>query len=574
MKFITTLPIARGTLHCLAALLAATSLAACGGDDRAEIRSTHLGTVIGSDDSQGSGTLSWKGIPYAKAPVGALRWRAPQDPEPWGDNAREAQRFGHACAQNGRIFGPGSNNTYDSTIGTTLNTVVGHEDCLTLNIWRPADGGAALPVIVFVYGGSNISGYSADPVYDGAALARRANAVVVTLNYRLGIFGFFNQAQLKTGNDAANDSGNFALLDIQQALRFVKRNAGAFGGNPDNITLMGQSAGAINVYALMTAPSSAGLFHKAVPLSGGISLSSNLAPGSIPTINPSSAYAAQSGAVLAQLLVADGRVPDLASAPAWIAGRPAAEVADYLRSKSAATLWAAVLARNVNSSGPIPDGSFLPFDPIGAMAAGSYQRMPVLAGMTGEEGKLFARLLPLLGGPSGFRVPDAEMFALMANFTSGAGTPTLQDILDPFYLPVSTAGTGYNARTAMLAGAFLGRARDNVLNTLATRQADVWYYQFNWAQEPAPWNDVYGAAHAFDLPFVFGNFGPSLFGRVIASDANRAGRLALSQAMMDSVGAFARTGDPNHGGLGATWERWPRQLWFDATTSSTAITTR
>lgn len=575
MDFITGLSTGRVARCVLAGLLAGLGLAASGGDTEPTARRvTHLGVIVGTDDSQGSGTLSWKGIPFAKPPVGMLRWRAPQEPDAWGGDARESRRFGNACVQNGRIFGPGSNNTYDATIGTTLNTAVGNEDCLTLNIWRPADGSAALPVIVFVYGGSNVSGYSADPVYDGAALARRVKAVVVTLNYRLGVFGFFNQAQLKTGSDSANDSGNFALLDVQQALRFVKRNAAAFGGNPDNITLMGQSAGAINVYALMTAPSSAGLFHKAVPLSGGISLASNLPAGSIPTLNPASAYAGQSAALLGHLLVADGLVPDLASAPAWVAARSATEVAEYLRGKSAATILSTVLARGINSSGPVPDGTFLPADPIGAIAAGSYQGMPVLAGMTGEEGKLFARLLPLLGGPSGFRVPDADLFAMLANYSGSAISPTLADILDPFYLPVGTAGTGYNARTATLAGAFLGRARDNVLDTLASRQPEVWYYQFNWAQEPGPWKDVYGSAHAFDLPFVFGNFGPSLFSRAIVSDANRGGRMALSQAMMDSLGVFVRTGNPNHGGLGAMWEPWPKKLLFDATPAALAITTR
>jgi para-nitrobenzyl esterase len=567
---------AKGRLSLAFTAAAALTIAACSsiGEPRPERRSTHLGVVVGSDDSGASGTLSWKGIPYAKPPIGPLRWRAPQEADAWGDNPRITQRFGNACAQNGRIFGPGSNNTYDATIGTTLNTAVGDEDCLTLNIWRPADARKGLPVIAFVYGGSNVSGYSADPVYDGAALARRAGAVVVTLNYRLGVFGFFNLAQLKTGTDAANDSGNFALLDIQQALRFVQRNIDAFGGDPRNVTLMGQSAGAINVYALMTARSSAGLFHKAVPLSGGISLAGNLPAKSIPTLNPASAYAAQGGGLLGHLLVADAVVPDLAAAPAWAASRGAAGVAEYLRGKSAATILGTVLARGLNTSGPIPDGSFLPADPIGAIAAGNYQRVPVLAGMTGEEGKLFARLLPLLGGPSGFRVADADLFNLMARFTPGADAPKLTDIVDAAYLPVTTQGTGYNARTALLAGAFMGRARDNVLNTLAAQQPGVWYYQFNWAQEPAPWNDVYGAAHAFDLPFLFGNFGPSLFGRVIASDANRAGRMALSQAMMDSLGAFARSGDPNHAGLGVSWQPWPKQLIFDASASQLAVSSR
>ena len=113
------------------------------------------------------------------------------------------QTFGNACVQYGRIYGPGSNNTYDQTIATTLNQAVGSEDCLYLNIWRPATGEANLPVIVFIHGGSNVSGYTADPVYDGAALAKAANAVVVTANYRVGIFGWLDLPQLKTGTNAA-----------------------------------------------------------------------------------------------------------------------------------------------------------------------------------------------------------------------------------------------------------------------------------------------------------------------------------------------------------------------------------
>ncbi len=123
---------------------------------------------------------------------------------------RSTQTFGNACVQYGRIYGPGSNNTYDQTIATTLNQAVGSEDCLYLNIWRPATADGNLPVIVFIHGGSDVSGYTADPVYDGAALAKSANAVVVTANYRVGIFGWLNLPQLKDGSSAADDSGNFA----------------------------------------------------------------------------------------------------------------------------------------------------------------------------------------------------------------------------------------------------------------------------------------------------------------------------------------------------------------------------
>lgn len=556
----------RGIFPALA-VTAALALSACGGgsDDpaRLTLKTTNLGDVQGINNAEVDGTYAWKGIPFAKPPVGALRWRAPQAPERW-QGVRDATRFGHACLQMGRIYGPGANNTYDATIATTLNTPVGNEDCLTLNVWRPATEDDKLPVIVFVYGGSNISGYSADPLYDGAALAKKANAVVVTTNYRVGALGFLNLAQLKTG-DAAEDSGNFALLDVVQALRFVKDNAAAFGGDAGNVTLMGQSAGAINVYALMTAPSAGGLFHKAVPLSGGISLASNLPAGRLPVLAPAATYAAQGAGLLAAQLIADGLAADAAAAQAWVAERSVAEVAAYLRGKDGGALLTTVLTKGLGGSGPIPDGQFMPTDPIGAIAAGSYHKVPVLAGMTGNEGKLFAPFLTLFGGPPGFKIGDAERFNLMMGFNPNAPTTlTEADILNPAYVPSSAPETGWTAKTDLLGYLFMTANRDNALDTLITQQPNVWYYQFDWAQEPAPWDTIYGAAHAFDLPFVFGNFGPSLFSNAIGGEANKPGRLALSGAMMNSLAAFARSGNPNHAGLGVNWQPWPARLVFDA----------
>ena len=145
-----------------AGVLMVASLSGCGGSSTPpELRSTSYGQVQGVDDSANSGTYSWKGIPFAKPPVGALRWMAPVEPDPWS-NVLQAKAFGNACIQYGRIYGPGANNKYDATIGTTLNTAVGSEDCLTLNIWRPASGDTNLPVIYFIYGGSDVSGYSAE----------------------------------------------------------------------------------------------------------------------------------------------------------------------------------------------------------------------------------------------------------------------------------------------------------------------------------------------------------------------------------------------------------------------------
>ncbi|WP_395699756.1 carboxylesterase/lipase family protein [Aquabacterium sp.] len=564
----------------------AAALGGCGGNGDAAsptLRDTAYGMVQGSELS--TGTWAWKGLPYAKAPVGALRWKAPVEPDSWNGTIRPATQFGNACVQYGRIYGPGANNTYDATIGTTLNQAVGSEDCLYLNIWRPATGDDKLPVIVFIHGGSNVSGYTADPVYDGATLAKTANAVVVSVNYRLGIFGWLNLPQLKDGSSANDDSGNFATLDTIQALRFINRNIANFGGDPGNVTVTGQSAGAINVYALMTSPlmvnASPKLMHRAVAMSGGISLASNLPPGSLPTLNPATTALAQGNALLQQQLIADGLATDVASANAYIATQTKAQLAAYLRSKSPAALLGTLLGRlaalGLAGSGPIPEGTVLPVDPVASINAGNYLKVPFIASNTRDEAKLFPTFLalsPALGGVSGRLVSDATLFSNHFGYNPNAApTTTVQQWIPTQYLPVTTPVTGFNARTDLLNTIFFIASRNNVMAALKAQQpASVWYYRFDWDEEPAPWNDIYGAAHAFDLPFMFGNFGPSLFSNVANSTANQAGRLALSDAMMKSLGAFARSGDPNTGALGVTWPTWPAQLLFDASATAKAIT--
>lgn len=559
-------------------------LAACSSDSTPppEERSTGFGTIQGNDESATSGTYSWKGVPFAKAPTGALRWAPPVDPDPW-TAPRATKNFGNACVQYGRIYGPGANNTYDATIGTTLNQAVGSEDCLYLNIWRPANDAGSLPVIVFIHGGSNVSGYTADPVYDGATLAKAANAVVVTVNYRVGIFGFLNLPQLKGGTNPSADSGNYAILDQIKALDFVNKNIASFGGNPGSVTVMGQSAGAIDVYALLTSPlminAPTKLMHRAVPLSGGISLATNLPPGSLPTLNTAASALAQGNALLNQALIADGRATDNASAQAYAATQTSAQIATYLRGKDPASLLTILLTRlaplGLSGSGPIPDGAVVPVDPVSAINAGAYLKVPVLAGNTRDEAKLFPTFLalsPALGGVSGRLVNDATLFTnhFGAN-PDAAPTTTIEQWIPAAYLPVATPVTGYTARTDLLNAIFFGVSRDNVLNALKAQQPGVWYYRFDWDKEPAPWNDIYGAAHAFDLPFVFGNFGPSLFAGVANGNANRAGRLDLSAAMMASIAAFARNGDPNNATLGVTWPTWPAKLLFNGTLAAKSI---
>lgn len=539
-------------------------------------RSTTLGPVVGVDASATEGTFSWKGVPFAAPPVGALRWRAPADAAAWAQ-PRAADRFAPACVQTGRLYGPGRNNRYDATIGETLGQTLGSEDCLYLNIWQPARPAAApRPVIVFVHGGSNITGYTADPLYDGAALARTADAVVVTVNYRLGIFGFLDLPALKTGQPL-EDSGNFALLDIVKALEFVQGNIAAFGGDPRSVTLMGQSAGAVNVYALLASPMLAAraqpLFHRVFAMSGGISTAATLPPGGIPGVLPRQVWTTRGQALLAHALVADGAAADAAAAATLAASRSAAENAAYLRTRSPDALLTVVRTRlapiGMSASNPIPDGTVVAADPIAAIRAGRYVQVPVLSGITRDETKLFPQLLalrPAFGGVSGRLLDDGAVFRLAHGYDPDAAPATrIEDWIPAAYLPADRPGTGFDARTRELNRLWFQAIRNDVLDALASRQRAVWAYRFDWDALPPPFDVVFGAAHTFDLPFVFGNFGPSLYSRFAFTQANEAGRLALSRAMMQSLGTFAHDGQPQVRGQPA-WPAWPQVRVFDADT--------
>jgi para-nitrobenzyl esterase len=555
-------------------------------------RETALGVVVGNDDSAASGTYSWKGIPYAKAPVGALRWKAPADAERW-TGARTTQSFGNACASSSRNYGPGLNNRYDATIGTSFNSTVGSEDCLFLNVWRPATTAEKLPVIVFVHGGSNITGYTADPVYDGAALSRTANAVVVTVNYRLGVLGFLNSPHLKTG-DALDDSGNFALLDLVKSLQFINRNIASFGGDAGNVTLMGQSAGAVNVWALMTMPlvvnASPSLVHRLVPISGGIARDVDVPPSLaaqtggqnwfIPTLEDKSVWATRANSLLANLMVSDATAANTTAAAAYIATLSEAQIAEYMRSKSADQVLDAVVTKlapaGQGGANPIPDGAVLPLNPTTEIREGRYLKVPVLAGNARDEIKLFpVTTFPWLGLAPGrvSTLTDPVVFAKAYSYDpNAAATMRVEDWIPAQFLPTTAPYPGFTATTNYINQHWFIPGRDSVLAALqANAGQKIWYYRFDWDQEPAPFNEVFGAAHAFDLPFVFGNFGPSLFSNFVNSNANKPGRLALSDAMMRSIGAFARNGDPNDPSLGVTWPQWPSTLVFNATLTAKAI---
>ena len=244
-----------GRVGALLLALAAVALAGCRSgtgptDPAGAVVQTSSGAVRGVELD---GVTSWRGIPYAAPPVGDLRWRAPEPPGPW-DGVRDAAEYGPVCPQ-----GPAS------TMSDALREAArGSEDCLHLNVHRPADAGSGMPVMVWIHGGGFALGSGSRALFNSPELVRRG-VVLVTLNYRLGALGFLAHPALQTDGTRV---GNFALLDQIAALRWVQDNIEAFGGDPSNVTIFGESAGGISVNALMAAPSAEGLFAKAISQSG------------------------------------------------------------------------------------------------------------------------------------------------------------------------------------------------------------------------------------------------------------------------------------------------------------------
>lgn len=517
-------------------VLAATPTQAASADSAREtsvVRRTDLGLVEGIDQSRSAHTYSWLGIPYAQPPLGSLRWHAPAPHRPWR-GVRDASRFGAGCVQQGRLFSPApSGPHYGLDIRDGLNKPVGAEDCLTLNVFRPSSTKKNLPVIVFIHGGSNVVGYSADPMYDGRALARRADAVVVTVNYRVGVFGWLDLPELKTG-ERVNDSGNFGTLDQIEALRFVHRNAPAFGGDPSNVTVMGESAGAVNVWALMTSPLSKGLMDKAIPLSGGLKFT---------TRDQARTYAE------GFLDEATGSTGDRDDAVRRLRNMPAGDIVRaQVRHGS----------RVGDPPAVIPDGTVLPTDHHAAISAGKFRNVPVLAGNTREEGKLFGSAI------GAYRPTDYQRFTWQYFFRPDGPSPfTVRDFISDAYLPADGPGGWNEAADGLTESVFTPIAHDSMTSVQAAGNDHVYYYRFDWNQEPPPFDTVYGAAHGMDLPFVFRTFDEGLF-TFAFSRRNEPGRVQLSELMTDSIRAFVRTGNPQHPGLGARWDQWPRSLVFDA----------
>jgi para-nitrobenzyl esterase len=503
---------------------------AVSGADPATRRTTQSGDVIGGEARYGG--LGWLGIPYAKPPVGDLRWRAPQPPDPWSE-PRETVAHGAPCTQYASPFA--------GVTDLSPGTPAGQEDCLTLDLWTPrfADGRvpkgkARLPVMVWIHGGGNTIGTTS--FYDGGNLAVRENVVVIAVQYRLGPFGYFRHAALRGGAaTAAERSGNFAVLDLVRALEWVRDNVSAFGGDPDDVTIFGESAGGTNVYALLLSPQARGLFDRAIAQSPGLPSTD---PGKAEAATDASdpGIAQSSTEIVLRLLERDGTASDRAAAKARLAAMSDEEIAGYLRGKSTMDL---LTIYDTDPSGMIrmplsfTDGTVIPSDPLASLArADGHAPVPVIAGTNRDENKVF-----MFGQPE----------LIKKRF---------------WFLPRFVDENLYEASAHYLSRMWKATGADEPATALAqSGRAPVFVYRFDWDEEPtllgADLSKMLGAAHGFEIPFVFGHFDLGKTGNVIWTEENLPGREELSAKMMSYWAQFARTGNPGRGGKDLPeWQAW------------------
>lgn len=468
------------TARCLLFLSLLVFLPAMAGSTAAPVVQVADGALLGRATGNPA-VQAFLGIPYATPPVGPLRWRAPRSPIPWS-GVRDATRAGPACMQWHR---PGV-------------AAIPSEDCLSLNVWAPVrHDGAPLPVMVFVHGGGFVFGSGAEPVYDGTALAGH-KVLLVTLNYRLGVFGFLAHPALT--REGGGTSGNYGLLDQIQALRWVQANIGAFGGDPHRVTVFGESAGGTSVAMLLASPSTHGMFAQAILESPALGWRfMTLADAERTGVSIGSDIGALRRATAQSLVAESGmiqsRAPRMAPVPLPF---------------------------------PVVDGQVLPDQPNALLTRPNGFRMPMMIGTNADEGQSFAVHWNGLS-PGDYAQRLSLLFGEQA--AQAATIYPAQDPASSLRAGADIIGDGLFYEGARM----LGRAG-------AARDPRTFRYLFAQPIHGAP------PRHAAEVAYVFGTLGP------LASAEDR----ALSETMMTAWTRFATTGDPNGGGASKSVARWPR----------------
>lgn len=451
------------------------------------------GELSGIHDAK-AGLDEFKGIPYAAPPVGALRWKPPQSAAAWA-GMREADHFGPRCMQRA-LF---SDMVFRSD-GMS-------EDCLYLNVWAPAHRAAGkLPVLVYFYGGGFVAGDGSEPRYDGASLAQHG-IVTVTVNYRLGVFGFLALPAL-AAESPQHAAGNYGLLDQVAALRWVQHNIAAFGGDPARVTIAGESAGSMAVSALMASPLSKTLIHGAIGESGAVL--GNLKP-------PSLARGEQRGEAYLKRLGVDS----LAA----------------LRELDAKTLLAAVAAPGVPDFGPVVDGDFLPRSPEAIYAAGEQAQVPLLVGSNSQEDSYADLLGKAAPTPANYRAALQKRFGAQADAALRV-------------YPGATAAQARASGTALAGDQFIAFSTWRWMDAQYRSGAPTYYYWFDRAR-PAPRDGSApaqaGAVHSGEIEYALGNLaGNHVYAWTPADEQ-------VSHVMEGYFAQFIKTGNPNGAGL----PHWP-----------------
>jgi para-nitrobenzyl esterase len=462
-----------------------------------QVRTT-AGAVEGTTVADGKARV-FKGIPFAAPPVGDLRWKPPQPVVPW-TGVRQATEFGAHCMQ-GTIFG-------DIVFDRPAS-----EDCLYLNVWTPATPAATpRPVMVWIHGGGFQAGAASEPRHDGHHLVQK-DVVLVTANHRLGVFGFLAHPGMAA--EQGNVSGNFGLLDMVAALQWVKDNAAAFGGDPNNVTIFGESAGSFAVSALMASPKARGLFHKAI---------------------------GESGAFFGPSLAAAARDTSTERGAKFAAGL-GADSLDALRKLPAEAVLGAALKFQPWFS-PIIDGEVLEEPVPVTFAAGRQAQVPLLAGWNKDESR---------GG-----VVLAKERPTAASFTEQVTKrfgPRAADVLKAY--PAGSDAEALESAAELAGDTFIGYATWRWIERhAATTKAPVFRYRFDRKIPVAPDTkingvvataDDIGARHAGEIEYVLGTL--DSVARVPWAPEDR----VLSDAIMTYWTTFARSGTPGGQGLPA----WP-----------------
>jgi para-nitrobenzyl esterase len=452
---------------------------------------TVSGELLGTPGTS-PGVTVFRGVPYAAPPVGDLRWRAPQ-PVPVWTGIRQANKFGNACMQN--ALKPGS--FYQVEFYESPEPM--SEDCLYLNLWTAAARASEKrPVMVWLHGGGFVEGSGSLPSFDGEALAHKG-VVVVTINYRLGVFGFLAHPELSR-ESPYHASGNYGMLDQLEALKWVKANIAKFGGDPENVTIFGQSAGASSVLNLCASPLAAGYFRHAIVQSGGFMGGGDLSAAEANGLR----FARQVGA----------------------------NTIAELRSKTAADIQRLAIpppdgkGANVSQFRPMIDGYFLSTPPREVFRAGKENTHSLLVGSNANEGTTF---IPAGLTEQQFRSQIATRYGARAE--------------EYFKLyPVHSDAEAWEAATTALRDYMAGTA----LEVGELEKGHKTYLYYFDRRPPGHDSEHYGAFHSAELVYVFNNLG-SVRRPWIQSDHQ------LADAMSSYWVNFAKTGDPNGAGL----PNWP-----------------